>query len=132
MEFLRCGLCSHGFKYENPLNHPITLPKSGLTMCRHCIGIIHDETKCPHDHLSVAMNYTSIDQLPRSIVPTTGSRRIFRERCGKVTGSCFQLPSIFRRILVVSRRTSFTWIPTNYLLLVILYDRSQVNIINIK
>jgi hypothetical protein len=54
-------------------------------MCRQCIVIIHDETKCPHDHLSVGINYTSIDQLP-----------------------------------------------ANYPLLHILYDRSQVDIINIK
>jgi hypothetical protein len=68
---------------------------------------------------------------PRSIVPAIGSRRIFQEKCGKVTGSfrkalevvgihrknpetsrpeyCFQLPSIFRCIPAVSRRTSFIW-----------------------
>jgi len=63
MKFLRSALCSHDFEYENPLYHPITLPKSGLTMCRQCVGIIHDETKCPHNHGSVGINYT-IDQLP--------------------------------------------------------------------
>jgi len=64
MEFLRCALCSHDFEYKNPLYHPITLPKSGLTMCRQCVGIIRDETKCPHDHGLVEINYTTIDQLP--------------------------------------------------------------------
>ena len=64
MEFLRCPLCKHDFKFKDGLRHPITLPKSGFTMCRKCINIIHDETKCPFVHVSVGMNYTSIDQLP--------------------------------------------------------------------
>jgi len=64
MKFLRCALCSHDFEFKNPLYHPITLPKSGLTMCRKCVGIICDETKCPHHHGLVAINYTTIDQLP--------------------------------------------------------------------
>jgi hypothetical protein len=52
-----------------------------MCMCRQCIGRIGDETKCPHNHGSVGINYTPIDELP-----------------------------------------------TNYPLLLILYDQSEVNI----
>jgi len=64
MKFLRCALCSHDFECLNPLYYPITLPKSGLTMCRQCIGIIREETKCPNNHGSVGTNYIPIDELP--------------------------------------------------------------------
>jgi hypothetical protein len=33
MEFLRCALCSHDFKYENSLYHPTTLPKNLVLQC---------------------------------------------------------------------------------------------------
>jgi hypothetical protein len=32
--------------------------------------------------------FAAMFRRPGSIVPATGSRRIFQERCGKVTGSC--------------------------------------------
>jgi hypothetical protein len=56
--------CSHDFECKNPLYHPITLPKSGLTMCRQCVRIIHGETKCSYDHALIGTIYTSIDELP--------------------------------------------------------------------
>ncbi|CAF2033437.1 unnamed protein product [Rotaria magnacalcarata] len=52
MKFLRCARCSHDFEYENPLYRPITLPICGHTMCRQCIDIIRNQTKCPQDQLS--------------------------------------------------------------------------------
>ncbi|CAF4868329.1 unnamed protein product, partial [Rotaria sp. Silwood1] len=51
MQFLRCARCSHDLEYENPLYRPITLPVCGHTMCRKCIDIIRNETKCPQDQL---------------------------------------------------------------------------------
>ncbi|CAF0795857.1 unnamed protein product [Rotaria sordida] len=63
-DFLRCARCSHDFEYENPLYHPITLPTCHHTMCRKCINIIRNETKCPQDQISFEINHTPIDQLP--------------------------------------------------------------------
>ncbi|CAF3501394.1 unnamed protein product [Rotaria sp. Silwood1] len=63
MQFLRCARCSHDLEYENPLYRPITLPVCGHTMCRKCIDIIRNETKCPQDQVSFGINHISIDQL---------------------------------------------------------------------
>ncbi|CAF4741286.1 unnamed protein product [Rotaria sp. Silwood2] len=64
MEFLRCAKCSHDLQYENPLYYPITLPICGHTMCKQCINIIRNETKCPQDQISFKINHTPNDQLP--------------------------------------------------------------------
>jgi hypothetical protein len=81
MQFLRCAKCSHVFEYENRSYHPITLPTCDHTMCKQCIDILRNETKCPQDQVSFGIDHTPIDQLP-----------------------------------------------TNYSLLIILYDPSKVNI----
>ena len=63
-EFLRCTICSHDFEYENDRSHPITLPMCGHTMCRQCIDILRNQTKCPQDQVSFGINNTPVDQLP--------------------------------------------------------------------
>ncbi|CAF3022068.1 unnamed protein product [Rotaria sp. Silwood2] len=61
MDFLRCARCLHDFEYENPLYHPITLPICDHTMCRKCINIIRNETKCSQDQISFEINQTPIN-----------------------------------------------------------------------
>jgi hypothetical protein len=67
--------------------------------------------------------------LPRSMIPTTGSRRVLKERCRKVTGSCRKTPEIVGTWKQYFHRKMTGFFPVNSSQLPVLSGRKRSEII---